>query len=149
VKFLLTQELGRLAKWLRILGLDVAYSKERSPGSVMIQALREDRIILTRNHRFPESRGIKITVLKSETLKEQLREALEHLNISLDTKHMFTRCLICNEELVGVKKEKIKDKVPEYVYKTQDDFVTCPQCERVYWRGTHWGNVHNILKAIQ
>jgi uncharacterized protein with PIN domain len=46
-------------------------------------------------------------------------------------------------------KEKIKDKVPEYVYKTQQDFVICPRCNRVYWHGTHWGNVRKLLSEIK
>jgi len=149
MRFLLTKELGRLAKWLRILGFDASYFTENNPGSLMIQALRDNRTILTRNRRLPESHGIRIIQLKSETLKEQLQETFKSLNIVLDVKHLFTRCIICNEELAPVDREEIKDRIPEYVYKTQRNFVTCPQCQRIYWQGTHWGNVQNILKEIQ
>lgn len=147
-RFLLTKELGRLAKWLRILGFDASYFTENNPGTLMIQALRDNRTILTRNRRLPESRGIKIIELKSETLKEQLHETLKSLNIPLDARRMFTRCLICNEKLIPVDREKIKEKVPEYVYKTQEHFITCPQCHRIYWQGTHWGNVTKTLEEI-
>ena len=148
-RFLLTKELGRLAKWLRILGFDTAYFTENNPGTLMIQALRDNRTILTRNRRLPESRGIRIIQLKSETLKEQLQEVLTGLNIALDVRHLFTRCIICNEELVAVDRKKIKERVPEYVYKTQRNFITCPQCHIIYWQGTHWGNVQGILKEVQ
>jgi uncharacterized protein with PIN domain len=148
MKFLLTKELGRLTKWLRILGLDSEYFNQNNLSSLIIQALRDNRIILTRNHRLPHSGGIKIIVLESETLKEQLSETLKALDISLNTSLMFTRCILCNEELIETDKEKIKDRVPEYVYQTQENFITCPQCNRIYWQGTHWGNVQSTLKEI-
>jgi hypothetical protein len=148
MKFLLTKELGRLAKWLRILGYDTLYFNQDNLSSLIIQALRDNRIILTRNHRLPQSRGVKIVVIQAERIKEQMSEALKTLKLELDSDKMFSRCIICNEELVDIDKEKLKDKVPEYVFKTQENFVTCPQCKRIYWQGTHWGNVANIIKGI-
>jgi len=148
VKLLLTGELGRLAKWLRILGYDTEYFKEGNISSLIIQALRDNRIIITRNHRLPRSAGLRIVLLEGEKLKEQLREALKALGVSLDNALMFSRCIICNEELADIAKEKIKDRVPEYVFNTQEDFISCPKCGRIYWKGTHWGNVETILKEL-
>ena len=148
MKFILTRELGRLAKWLRILGFDTAYEVEGSVSSLIIEALRESRIIITRNHRLPASRGIKTVLLKAETIKEQLGEVLETLKITPVPESMFSRCIICNEELLEIEKEVIKNKVPEFVFKTQTRFIICPQCKRIYWQGTHWGNVQNTLKEI-
>jgi len=148
MKLLLTRELGRLAKWLRILGFDTEYFKEANISSLIIQALRENRVIITRNHRLPRSAGLRIILIKEEKLKEQLREALKALEISLDSVLMFSRCIICNEELVEIAKDQIKDRVPEYVFNTQKNFISCPKCERIYWQGTHWGNVETILKEI-
>ena len=143
---LLTRELGRLAKWLRILGIDAGYFSEETASSLIIQALKDDRIILTRNHRIPQARGMKVVLINSERIKEQIAEALGALGIKLDLKMMFTRCIICNEELVYIEKEKIKERVPEYVFNTQKDFVNCPKCNRIYWQGTHWGNAQAALK---
>jgi len=148
MKLLLTRELGRLAKWLRILGFDTEYFKEANISSLIIQALRENRVIITRNHRLPRSAGLRVVLIKEEKLKEQLREVLKALEISLDSVLMFSRCIICNEELVEIAKDQIKDRVPEYVFNTQEDFISCPKCERIYWQGTHWGNVETILKEI-
>jgi len=148
MKFLLTRELGRLAKWLRILGFDARYLSEVSPGSLIIEALREERVILTRNHRLSKSCGVKIIVLEAEKIKEQVLEALNVLKIQPESDKMFTRCILCNEELAEIEKDKLKDKVPEYVYKTQENFLTCPKCKRIYWQGTHWGNVVEALKEI-
>jgi len=149
MKFILTRELGRLAKWLRILGYDTEYFSQGNLSSLIIQALRDSRVIITRNHRLPQSPGIKAIFIKTEKIKEQLKESLKALMIPLDHALMFSRCIICNEQLVDIAKDKIKDKVPEYVFNTQEDFIRCPKCGRIYWQGTHWGNVEAILQEIE
>ncbi|MCM8780871.1 MAG: Mut7-C RNAse domain-containing protein [Candidatus Omnitrophica bacterium] len=148
MKFILTKELGRLAKWLRILGLDAEYFNQGNPSSLIIQALREERVIITRNHRLPKARGIKILVITQGQLKSQLTEVLEKFSIRPNPELMFSRCTICNLELEHVDKRAIKEKVPEYVFNTQDEFFICPRCQRIYWSGTHWKNVENTLKEI-
>ena len=115
---------------------------------MIIQALRDERIILTRNLRLLRPSAIKVVLIQEEKIKQQLNEVFKKLNIKPGAKMMFSRCIICNEELVDIEKEKIKDRVPEYVFKTQEDFVTCPQCKRIYWQGTHWGNAREILDGI-
>lgn len=150
MKFILTQELGRLAKWLRILGYDCVYFKQVSLSSLLIQALRDNRIILTRNLRLVDkARGCKVIEIKADKVSEQLKQVLGELQIKPDSEKMFSRCILCNEELVNIDKEKIKDKVPEYVFNTQEEFFTCPSCQRIYWPGTHWGNVQVALKEIK
>ena len=148
-RFLLTKELGRLAKWLRILGFDTVYYNQDKPSSLIIQALRDERIILTRNHHLPQGRGLKIVVIKNEKIKKQVEEVLKTLKIRPEPGMMFSRCILCNEVLADIAKDKVKDKVPEYVFNTQEDFITCPQCKRIYWQGTHWGNVQRTLEEIK
>lgn len=148
MKFILTKELGRLANWLRLLGFDAEYFRQENMGSLILEALRDDRIILTRNQRLPKHTGIKIVLVKAEKIKEQIAEILTTLNIQINEKLMFSRCIICNTELISIDKKEVKDKVPEYVFSTQKDFVTCPECKRIYWQGTHWGNVNKTLKEI-
>jgi uncharacterized protein with PIN domain len=148
MRFLLTKELGRLAKWLRILGYDAAYYNQTNAGSLLIQALRDDRIILTRNHHLPQCPGTRITIIKAETVKEQVSQVLEAFQLKLDSAAMFSRCIICNEELTDIDKENLKEKVPAYVFETQKNFTACPKCSRIYWQGTHWGNVENTLKEV-
>lgn len=149
MKFILTKELGRLAKWLRILGFDTVYYNQDNLSSLIIQALRDERIILTRNQRLPQARGLKIVLIKNEKIKKQVEEILKTLKIKPEPGIMFSRCILCNTELVDIVKDKVKDKVPEYVFKTQEDFLTCPKCQRIYWQGTHWGNVQKTLEEIK
>jgi uncharacterized protein with PIN domain len=149
MKFILSKELGRLSKWLRILGFDTVYYNQDNLGSLIIQALRDERIILTRNQRLPKNRGLKTVLIKNEKIKKQVEEVLKTLKISLKPEMMFSRCILCNEELVDIAKDKVKDKVPEYVFKTQEHFISCPKCQRIYWQGTHWGNVRKTLEEIK
>jgi uncharacterized protein with PIN domain len=149
MKFILTPELGRLAKWLRILGLDAAYCAQINLSSLLIQALRDNRIILTRNLSFiNKARGIKLVRIKSEQFNQQIQQVIKELNLVLDSKRMFSRCLICNVELKEIDKQQARERVPEYVFKTQDEFFTCPYCQRIYWSGTHWGNITKTLREI-
>lgn len=148
MKFLLTRELGRLSKWLRILGFDAAYFDQDNASSLIIQALRDNRIIVTRNHRLPKSPGIKTVLIKAEKIKEQVSEVLKALKIAPASGMMFSRCIICNAGLIDIDKEQAKNRVPDYVFKTQAGFIACPTCKRIYWQGTHWGNVQNALKEI-
>ena len=149
MKLLLTRELGRLAKWLRILGVDAEYSRQRNNASLVIQALREERVIVTRNHHLPAARGIKIVILGQEEIKKQLAEACASLAIAPKIEELFTRCSICNRALENIAKDKVKEKVPEYVFATREKFLACPECGRIYWQGSHWKNVEEALEALK
>lgn len=148
MKFIATKELGRLAKWMRILGFDTEYFKEENYSKLKIIALRDQRIILTRNTRMSQPKGIRSVQIKHDSLNEQLLDISQEIDLKADKDLMFSRCTICNVGLEQVEKEKVKDKVPEYVFKTQDKFLQCPNCRRIYWSGTHWGNVEKTLKEI-
>ena len=149
MKFILTPELGRLAKWLRILGFDAAYSSQVNFSALLVQALRDNRIIITRNaHFINRARVTRFVHVYSDSPDQQLKQVLQQLKIKPDEEMMFSRCIICNTQLCGIDKKQAKDRVPDYVFKTQDDFLTCPCCERIYWQGTHWGNVSKALKEI-
>lgn len=116
--------------------------------SLTIKSLQEERIILTRKARLSERAGFKVVHIKGDLVKEQLRQVLNELRLKIADEDMFTRCVICNVLLEGVKKEEAKDKVPPFVYETHNDFVKCGRCGRVYWQGTHWGNVREYIDGI-
>jgi uncharacterized protein with PIN domain len=148
-KFILTKELGRLARWLRILGFDATYFNQDKLSSLVIQALREERLIITRNQHLPKSGGLRIVWLSCETLKEQIAEVLKALHLELNPDIMFSRCILCNLELKPIAKEEVKEKIPAYVYQSEQSFFTCTQCKRIYWQGTHWGNVTKTLEEMR
>jgi len=148
MKFIVTRELGRLARWLRILGFDTAYFNQGGSGSLIIQALREERIVITRNQRLSRTSGVRTLFIETQTVREQIKEVYARLRIPSGSERMFSRCIICNRELERVAKEAAKGQVPPYVFETQQDFLRCPCCRRIYWQGTHWGNVQQIVKEI-
>ncbi len=148
VKFLVTKELGKLAKWLRILGFDTSYSISSQKSRIIISSLREGRIILTKNKRIGSRVGVCFVLIKNDFIKEQLQQIIRELKLIVDKDRFFSRCVLCNQALIAIDKQNVKSKVPEYVYNTQTVFSECVKCGRVYWKGTHWGNAEEILSEV-
>lgn len=149
MKFLLTNELGRLAKWLRILGFDARYEPSANKSLCMVEALKDERIVVTRNLRFGKRHGGTIIFIRHDELEGQLNDLKEAIDLKIDAEHLFSRCTICNIALKTIEKKEVRESVPAYVYESHEDFMRCPKCLRVYWQGTHWGNVTEILKKIK
>jgi len=149
IKFIADKMLGRLAKWLRILGYNTAYFTGEKRSGLIISSLREERIILTRDSHLGKRQGFGSLILDSDVVEEQLKKVIRHFNLSVDTNRVFTRCVICNRVLEKISKEQVKDKVPSYVFKTQNKFMGCRNCQKIYWQGTHWDMVKKIVGGIK
>ncbi len=148
MKFIVTNELGRLAKWLRIMGFDTVYHSGRERRELVIKSLREDRIILTRNSSMPAYSGTRTLQVKSDFVEEQVKQVIGDLGIKPEESKFFTICVLCNHPLTKAAKSEVKDKVPPYVYETQDVFMKCNICERIYWQGTHFSNVKEFVEHV-
>jgi len=147
MRFILTGELGRLCKWLRILGYDTVLEKDNRV--LVIKSLREERIILTRDTKMSRYTGTRMIKIKSDFVEEQLVQVVNELNLKIDKERLFTICVLCDENLEKVEKESVKDEVPPYVYDTQDLFMRCPRCKKVYWQGSHWALVKKFLEKLK
>jgi uncharacterized protein with PIN domain len=135
---------GKLARWLRVLGFDVVYSNKYDDDELIKIAENQNRVILTRDVELSTRRTpAKCLFIQSGDYKEQIQQVVH----SFDLKGFkaFSRCLECNAPLEEVDKEAVFDKVPPFVYLTQDRFAKCPSCDRVYWHGTH---TQEMLKQI-
>lgn len=142
LKFIVDYNVGKLARWLRMMGYDTAFFKEGEDSVMVKQALAEGRIILTRDtgimpRRLVAGGRVRAVLLQREVPEEQMRHLMAVLDIK-DGIKPFTLCLEDNSPLIPVEKEKVRDRVPPYVFKTQKEYVECPECRRVYWKGTHW-----------
>ncbi|MHB1294264.1 MAG: Mut7-C RNAse domain-containing protein [Anaerolineae bacterium] len=135
--------LGRLARWLRLLGYDTLYDARWDDPTLVRLARAEDRVLLTRDTELARRRGVRVTFVKSEVLQEQLAQL--HRELGVRAREPFSRCPVCNAPLEQVPKDRAWGMVPPYVFMTQDAFQVCPVCGRFYWRGTHWDH---MLAAI-
>jgi len=144
-KFIVTQELGKLAKWLRILGYDCVYYDKKAVSELIVQVLRDRRILLARSETFTKYKGIQALVIKHDHVEQQVEQIVRELGLTLDEENIFRRCVECNTPLEDITKEEIKEKVPEYVFQTQEKFKKCPGCGKIFWKGTHWDMVGKWL----
>jgi len=147
VRFLADEMLGRLAKWLRILGYDTAYLSPAEDNALVRLARAEGRILLTRDTELARRRGLRVLLIESERVEEQVRQVLNDLGLT--TEGSFSRCPLCNIPLEELDGEAVADRVPSYVLRTQERFSRCPGCGRIYWRGTHWARMRERIEALQ
>ena len=145
MKFLVDSMLGRLAKWLRILGYDTLYFSSLEDSDLVRIARAEGRMVLTRDREMTRRRGIDCLFVENEHFREQIRQVLRDLNLQADSS--FTRCPVCNTPLQPLEKRDAQGRVPPYVYKTQERFSLCPGCQRIYWRGTHWERMKGKIEG--
>lgn len=147
IRFIADEMLGRLAKWLRILGFDTLYYSGVNDDFIVSIAQSEKRILLTRDTRIRVPVDVQLVFIKSDFVEEQIRQVLDELDLRLE-KRLKPRCLICNKALEEVKKVSIKDKVPPYVYETQEKFAQCSECGRIFWHGTHWEKIQLKVEEV-
>ncbi|RLF34018.1 MAG: hypothetical protein DRM98_01370 [Thermoplasmata archaeon] len=134
MKFLCDQMLGTLAKWLRILGFDTFYANSTMDDSEILRITKnEKRILITRDKALSSTakrENLQTIEIKSTDIDEQLKLVLK--NIKLDENNFLSRCLLCNTLVEEIDKNKIKNKVPEKVFKNNEKFWYCPKCKRIY-----------------
>ncbi len=151
-RFVVDLNVGRLAKWLRVMGYDALFPSNMEDNELVRIALREDRIIVTRDsgitgRRLVTTGRLKAVLVQHDDLKGQLRQVISSLN--LDSSREFSRCIRCNESLVDISRESVKEQVPPYVYETQEGFMECPLCRKIYWPGSHWANMRRDLAQLR
>jgi hypothetical protein len=152
MKFIVDSNVGRLARWLRIAGFDTIFINDLDDNRLIRLALSEGRVLLTKDtqilkRRLVTSGRLKAILIEDDEVKAQLRQVVKALNLG-DKIKPFTLCLECNQPLVPKEKEEIKGLVPPYVFQTQTQYMQCPVCQRVYWRGTHWQRMSRELERI-
>jgi uncharacterized protein with PIN domain len=129
--------LGRLARWLRILGCDTAYESGIADEDLVRRCLSERRVLLTRDRDLIEEwRVPRALLLVPEDPLEQLRNVVMRLGLEAWI-CFFRRCTVCNALVESVERSSVQGEVPERVFWTQEQFVRCPDCRRVYWEGSH------------
>ncbi len=139
--------LGRLAKWLRVLGYDTHYQSAYPEGSWKTLLCAEGRRLLTRSRAALKTHPGAVFI-RSDHVGAQLRQLVDEHWIRPDPSRAFRRCPACNTLLEPVDAESARDCVPEYVfYRHAPDIRRCPACDRHFWHGSHRGRMQEQLSA--
>src|SRR6476659_955122 len=147
-RFLADKTVGRLVKWLRILGYDTAYLPQLSPQGLINEGRRQGRMILTRDTRFLRQKNVPPFIfVRADRFRDQLQQVVVACQLD-PTRFLFTRCSECNVLLDVIEKEKVQEQVPPYVGDTQSEFRQCLGCHRVYWGATHKEHVEEELRRM-
>ena len=137
--------LGKLAKWLRVLGFD-ALSMPLDDRVRVDSLLSQGSIPVTRREKFRDIEGV--LFIRNDHQIEQLKELISSLSIGIDELRPFSRCSLCNAELLQIQREAAFGAVPDYVFETSSDFRKCPECARVYWPGSHRQKMFDKLESV-
>jgi uncharacterized protein with PIN domain len=151
-RFIVDQNVGKLARWLRLMGYDARFFDGSDDAELVAIALKEGRVILTRDTRLMQRRlvtqgRLKALLIASDQPLKQIRQVIDSLNLDFRF-NPFSLCLECNQPLVEREKSELEALVPPYVFKTQEQFRQCPSCKRIYWRGTHWRAMTHRLEGL-
>lgn len=148
-RFFADAMLGRLARWLRLAGCDVAYRRAIADAELVAIARAEGRVILTRDLLLVRRRWAREHhfLVAGDDWRGQFRQVVHAFAID-PAAAFLTRCLECNEPLVAVARDAAAPRVPAYVAATRQTFRECPACGRIYWKGTHRERMEAELAAI-
>jgi len=133
-------------------GYDTLFFNGSNDSQMIAIARDEGRVILTKDtqimkRRVVTSGRIKAILIQGDESERQMLQVIDTLGLSSFFKP-FTICLECNQLLMGKSKPQVKERVPPYVFRTQDQYMECPNCHRLYWRGTHWQAMTERLKKF-
>ena len=152
LKFITDGMLGKLTRWLRMLGQDVKYSNSLDDKQLIKTAKAENRVLLTRDlklYQRARKQGLDTTLVMGATEAEKLASLAKRFNFKLEIDIAISRCPKCNTRIELVSKGKIVDRIPEATSTYYDDFWECPSCGRIYWRGSHWKRIEKTLREAR
>jgi uncharacterized protein len=145
VRFVCDVMLGKLAKYLRLLGLDAVYLRDISELKQMNES-RESLILLTR--RTKPAAPVRSVVVHSDVARRQLTELKDLIGTWVDRSKVLNRCVECNVPLEDIEKSEVEHRVPEFVFHHYSTFKKCPSCKRIYWEGSHARHMSDLLKEL-
>ena len=137
IYFAADRTLGKLAKWLRLLGFDTTFEID-VPVVPFYEHMEKDRIVLTRTGTLKKQfSGRRLVFITSNYLDAQLKQVIAELGICQTDARPFSRCIDCNIPIVGADPDDVCGLVPDYIHETHKEFHKCLQCHRIFWQGSH------------
>lgn len=144
--------LGKLTRWLRMLGQDVQYSRNFDDEKLIQIARTNNRTLLTRDlnlYQRAVANRVEAFYIEVESESEKLAKLAKRYGFKLEIDVSISRCPKCNSRIKPISKEQVADKVPENTYSFYDKFWRCPKCGQIYWRGAHWQRITRTLKTAK
>ena len=145
--FIADCHLGKLAKYLRLMGFDTLYFTQIDDNDLIDLAKEQKRIILTRDRELSERQNVPVFFLESIETKTQLQTLVRHFHLK-EHPFPFSRCIVCNTPLEVVEKTEVLERLPEKVKRYFSHFEYCKECDRVYWKGDHYRHMKQFLEEI-
>lgn len=148
MKFVVDCMLGKLAKWLRILGFDTVYLNKSEDQELLRLARLEKRVLLTKDHELLRAaEGWPRLLIESDAWSEQLGQVLDAFKLR-GRSRPHSRCLRCNVELKKIPKRLARNLVAPFVFEKSRSFAICPSCGRVFWPGSHFEDMDLKIERI-
>ncbi len=152
MKFIADSMLGKLARWLRMLGQDAVYTTELGDSELLKVAKKESRVLLTRDlelYKRAVTRGIDAFYVEGKTESDRLAELSRRYALELTLDMEKSHCPLCNTKLKTAPKEQLANELKKNTLTYYDKFWKCPNCGQVYWQGAHWKQITNTLNEAK
>ena len=147
-RFVLDTHLGRLAAYLRLFGFDTLYRNDYDDPTLADISAKEHRILLTRDKQLLMRKQITHGYyVRTTQPRKQLLEVLTRFDLR-ETRQPFTRCMHCNGEIRPVAKEEIESRLLPRTKAWYTEFWQCSQCNKIYWKGSHYQRMLQLIKTI-
>lgn len=148
-RFIADRMLGRLARYLRLMGYDVSYPPASSDARLIALAKAEGRTLLTRDHGIcirsgPRAGNPAVVEIGSSEIMSQLRQLVDEGWIGYFRE---PRCSLCNSHLEPIDAWEARHLLPPFTCAVHDNFLFCRSCNIIFWEGSHWRRFRKRLRA--
>ncbi len=152
MKFLADSMLGKLARWLRMLGQDVIYNTQLDDAALLEMAKKEDRTLLTKDlelYKRAVARGVDAFYVVGESESERLAELAQRYSLTLVVDMEKSYCPVCDTRLIATPKKELLGELEKNTLTYYEKFWKCPNCGQAYWQGAHWKQITKTLNEVQ
>jgi len=152
LKFVTDGMLGKLTRWLRMLGHDVEYTSSMEDKKLVQKAKKENRILLTRDVELYQqaiAKGADAFLVENPNQTANLSSLAKRFKFKLEIDVKASRCPKCNSQIRTISKANIADKIPSTTSSNYDEFWQCQGCGQVYWHGAHWKRIDKTLEEAK
>jgi hypothetical protein len=158
-RLLADENLGRLARWLRVAGFDTLHRNPADDAWLLRIAVGEGRILLTRDRKLVDPRrlapplraaaaGARIHLVGGFDTREQLVEVCRALRLD-PLERAFRRCPSCNGEVREIGRGEVLGRVPPRSLALYASYFLCSPCDKVYWEGDHVVRSRRFLEGVK